>query len=91
MIEPLYKAYAATALSQAIRKSDWAFAVIEIFHLIALAVLGGAVLITAAALVSRRFAFAGQQSLWRGARTTGLYALGGDDPLGRAARRVQSA
>jgi hypothetical protein len=42
---PFFQWCEASALGEAIRTSPWAFAVIESFHLLALAVIGGAVLI----------------------------------------------
>jgi hypothetical protein len=42
---PLFEWVSTTAVSQAINQSSWAFAVIESVHLLALAVIGGAVLI----------------------------------------------
>ena len=42
---PFFEWAAATSLGQAISTSTWAFAVIESVHLLALAVIGGAVLI----------------------------------------------
>jgi hypothetical protein len=42
---PLFHWYDHTALAAAMRKSTWAFAVVEMIHLIGLALLGGAVLI----------------------------------------------
>ena len=42
---PWFESLATTRLSQAISTSTWAFAVIESIHLLALAVIGGAVLI----------------------------------------------
>jgi len=42
---PWFEALAATRLSQAISTSTWAFAVIESVHLLALSLIGGAVLI----------------------------------------------
>jgi hypothetical protein len=42
---PFFQWVAATPVSQAISTSRWAFAVIESVHLLALAVIGGAVLI----------------------------------------------
>lgn len=44
-IFPWFEALAATRLSQAISTSTWAFAVIESVHLLALSLIGGAVLI----------------------------------------------
>jgi len=41
----LFHWYDHTALAAAMRKSTWAFAVVEMIHLIGLALLGGAVLI----------------------------------------------
>jgi len=41
---PFFQWVSTTALGQAISKSSWAFAVIESVHLLALAVIGGAVL-----------------------------------------------
>jgi hypothetical protein len=42
---PLFHWYDHTALAAAMRKSTWAFAVVEMIHLIGLALLGGVVLI----------------------------------------------
>jgi hypothetical protein len=42
---PLFQAAERSALGQAIQTSEWAFAVIESFHLLALAALGGAILL----------------------------------------------
>lgn len=42
---PFFEWAAATSLGQAVSTSTWAFAVIESVHLLALAVIGGAVLI----------------------------------------------
>ncbi len=42
---PFFQWCDATALGSAIRNSAWAFAVIESFHLLALAAIGGAVLV----------------------------------------------
>ena len=42
---PFFEWAEATALGEAIRNSSWAFAVIESFHLLALAVVGGTVLL----------------------------------------------
>src|ERR1700704_4711568 len=42
---PYFEWLASTSLSQAIVASTWAFAVIESIHLLALSVIGGAVLI----------------------------------------------
>src|SRR5262245_37980698 len=44
MLWPFFEWCEATALGTAIRNSPWAFAVIESVHLLALAVIGGAVL-----------------------------------------------
>jgi hypothetical protein len=45
MLWPFFEWCEATALGTAIRTSPWAFAVIESVHLLALAVIGGAVLV----------------------------------------------
>jgi hypothetical protein len=42
---PFFQWCEASAIGEAVRTSTWAFAVIESFHLLALAVIGGAVLI----------------------------------------------
>ena len=42
---PFFEWCASTSLSQAISTSTWAFAVIESVHLLALSVIGGAVLL----------------------------------------------
>jgi uncharacterized protein DUF6644 len=43
---PYFQALEASGIGQAIKTSPWAFAVIESVHLLALAVIGGAVLVT---------------------------------------------
>jgi len=44
MLLPYFQSLEASALSRAISTSSWAFAVVESIHLLALAVIGGAVL-----------------------------------------------
>jgi hypothetical protein len=43
---PLFEWFEATALGEFVRQSLWLFPVIEAFHLVAFAVLGGTVLVT---------------------------------------------
>jgi hypothetical protein len=45
MLLPYFQWFESTAISKAISSSSWAFAVIESVHLLALAVIGGAVLL----------------------------------------------
>lgn len=45
MLLPWFQALESSALGEAIRNSHWLFPVIEVFHLLGLAVIGGAVLI----------------------------------------------
>ena len=45
MLLPWFQALESSALGEAIRNSHWLFPVIEAFHLLGLAVIGGAVLI----------------------------------------------
>ena len=45
MLLPLFQAIEASALGEAIRNSLWLFPIIEAFHLLGLAVIGGAILI----------------------------------------------
>jgi hypothetical protein len=45
MMLPLFQAIEASAVGQLIKNSKWAFAAIESIHLLALAVIGGAVLV----------------------------------------------
>jgi hypothetical protein len=45
MLLPLFQSIEATAMGEAIRRSLWLFPVIEAFHLVGLAVIGGAILI----------------------------------------------
>ena len=45
MLLPLFEALEASAIGEAIRGSLWLFPVIEAFHLLGLAVIGGAVLV----------------------------------------------
>lgn len=68
MIRKLFELYAATPLSLAIRHSSWAFAVIEVLHLIALAALGGALLVGGLRLIAPAFRFADRTEVWRGLR-----------------------
>lgn len=68
MIETLFRAYAATAFSGAVRESRWIFAVAEIIHLFGLALAGGAVLIAAAGLAGVRFGGLGRAVVWRDLR-----------------------
>lgn len=49
IFEALFRAYAHSTLGQALRRSTWTFAIVEVVHLLALAVLGGVVLVTVAA------------------------------------------
>lgn len=68
MIRKLFELYAATPLSLAIRQSSWAFAVIEVLHLFALAALGGALLIGGLRLIGPAFRFADRAEVWKGVR-----------------------
>lgn len=68
MIRTLFELYARTPLSLAIRQSSWAFAVIEVFHLIALAALGGALLVAGLRLIGPAFRFAEPDRVWKGLR-----------------------
>ncbi len=45
MLLPVFQALEASALGEAIRNSLWLFPIIEAFHLLGLAVIGGAILI----------------------------------------------
>jgi hypothetical protein len=45
MVLSLFQSIEATAMGEAIRRSLWLFPVIEAFHLVGLAVIGGAILI----------------------------------------------
>ena len=45
MLLPLFQSIEFSAVGQAIKTSSWAFAVIESVHLLALAVIGGAILV----------------------------------------------
>jgi hypothetical protein len=75
MIRAIFRSYAATDLSQAIRHSSWAFAVIEMFHLLALALLGGGLLVAAIGLSGWGFQFPGRSDGWRGLRRFLTWAL----------------
>lgn len=68
MIRELFRAYAHTPLSVAIQQSSWAFATIEVFHLIALAALGGAVLVGTLRQIAPVFRFAEPARVWAGVR-----------------------
>ena len=45
MLLPLFESLEATAIGEAIRNSLWLFPIIESFHLVGLAVIGGAILV----------------------------------------------
>jgi hypothetical protein len=45
MLLPLFEALEASAIGEAIRNSLWMFPIIEAFHLVGLAVIGGAILV----------------------------------------------
>jgi hypothetical protein len=45
MLMPLFQSLEASALGEAIRNSLWLFPIIEAFHLVGLAVIGGAILL----------------------------------------------
>ena len=45
MLLPLFESLEASAIGEAIRNSLWLFPVIEAFHLVGLAVIGGAILV----------------------------------------------
>jgi hypothetical protein len=45
MLLPLFEALEASAIGEAIRNSLWLFPIIEAFHLVGLAVIGGAILV----------------------------------------------
>ena len=68
MTRHLFEFYAASALGQAIRNSSWAFAVIEIVHLFALALLGGGLLIAVVGLFGRWLQFPARADGWRDLR-----------------------
>ena len=68
MLRTLFKAFAASPLSQAIRASSWAFAVTEMFHLMMLALFGGALLLGAVGLTGLAFKFPDRAGAWRGLR-----------------------
>ena len=76
MLHTLFKFYATTPLSVAIRKSSWDFAVIEMLHLAALSLLGGTVLIATLGLSGLAFQFPDKAGAWRGLRAVALWALG---------------
>ena len=45
MLLPLFEALEASAIGEAIRDSLWLFPIVEAFHLVGLAVIGGAILV----------------------------------------------
>jgi len=45
MLLPLFEALEASAIGEAIRNSLWLFPIVEAFHLLGLAVIGGAILV----------------------------------------------
>jgi hypothetical protein len=75
MIHALFKLYAATPLSSAIRQSSFDFAAIEMVHLVALALLGGVLLVATLGLCGLGFQFPDRPGAWRGLRITALWAL----------------
>ncbi len=75
MIRHLFELYAASAPGQAIRNSSWAFAVIEMAHLFALALLGGGLLVAAIGLFGRWLQFPARADGWRGLRAFLAWSL----------------
>ncbi len=76
MIQALFKFYAASALGQAFRHSSWAFAVTEMFHLLALAALGGGLLVAAIGLSGLGLQLPDRFGGWRGLRLFLAWSLG---------------
>jgi hypothetical protein len=76
MFRWLFTAYAATGLSQAVRDSSWIFAVVEVFHLFSLALLGGTLIVGLLALAELGFRFPQGAALWRSLRLTAALAAG---------------
>jgi len=77
MLHTLFQAYAASPLSHAIRGSSWAFAIIEMAHLMMLALFGGVLLIGGLGLTGTAFQFPDRTGAWLSLRRTGLWALAG--------------
>jgi hypothetical protein len=75
MIHALFAYYAASPLGVAIANSSWAFAVIEVFHLIALSALGGGLLVATLGLSGLVFRFADRRQLWQGLRPLLLWSF----------------
>jgi hypothetical protein len=75
MIHALFSAYAATPLSQFIRHSSWAFAITEMFHLMALSLLGGALLIAVMGVSGIALVFGDRAGAWRGLRRLIVWAF----------------
>ena len=66
-IFPFFQWVEATSLSNVIRESTWAFAVIESVHLLALAVIGGSVLVVDLRLLGMGLTRHSAHEIWRDA------------------------
>jgi len=77
MFRWLFTAYAQTGFSHAVRDSSWIFAVVEVFHLFSLALLGGTLIVGLLALAELGFRFPQGGALWRSLRLTAVLATGG--------------
>jgi hypothetical protein len=75
MIRHLFELYAASPLGQAIRNSSWDFALLEMVHLFALALLGGGLLVAAIGLFGRWLQFPARADGWRGLRAFLAWSL----------------
>ena len=75
MLRDLFKAFADTPFSHAIRASSWAFAVTEMVHLMMLALMGGALLIGAVGLTGLAFRFPDRPGAWKALRHLSAWAF----------------
>jgi len=77
MLHAMFQAYAQTGLSEAVRESRWIFAVFEMVHLAALALLGGATLVAGGRLAGWSVGDASRASVWQGLRAAAVVGLAG--------------
>jgi hypothetical protein len=77
MLHAVFQAYAQTGLSEAVRESRWIFAVFEMVHLAALALLGGAALVAGGRLADWTLGGASRAAVWHGLRPAALVGLAG--------------
>ena len=90
MLLPLFQALENSAIGTAIRDSLWLFPVVEVFHLIGLAVIGGAILVVDFRLLGLGLRGHPVSRLARDVQPWVIGSLIADDRVGRAAVSVRS-